>query len=63
MVQRVDDSILKWFGHMERMEEEGLPKSCTDLQRRVDGVRMRRSRIRRWTKRVEEIIEQKGYNF
>ena len=57
--QRMDQGVLKWFGHVERMENERLVKRVYDSE--VRGVRRRggQKKLYEW---VKETLERKGLN-
>ena len=56
--QRIDQGLLRWFGHVERMGDERLAKRVYDSN--VRGVR-RRGRPRKcWINGVKETLERKG---
>ena len=59
--QRIDQGILRWFRHVERMREERLKvKRVYDYD--VRGVR-RRGRPRKcWSDRVKEVLARKSPN-
>merc|ERR1712002_955351 len=58
--ERMDQGVLRWFGHVERMGNERLFKRVYDSE--VRGV----SRIGRprksWMNGVNEMLERKGLN-
>ena len=56
--EKVDQSVLRWFGHVERMEEERLVKRV--YQSDVMGVRRRGRPRRGWMDGVKEILGRKG---
>ena len=58
--QRMDQGLLRWFGHVERMGDERLAKRVYESN--VRGVR-RRGRPRKcWINGVKETLERKGLN-
>ena len=58
--QRMDQGLLRWFGHVERMGDERLAKRVYESD--VRGVR-RRGRPRKcWMDGVKETLERKGLN-
>ena len=60
MSQRIDQSVLRWFGYVERMGEERMAKRVYESN--VRGVR-RRGRPRKcWTDGVKEVLARKGLN-
>ena len=56
--QRIDQGLLRWFGHVERMGDDRLAKRVYDSN--VRGMR-RRGRPRKcWIDGVNETLERKG---
>jgi len=55
MSDRVDRTVLKWFGHVERMSEERMTKTLQELS--VEDRRDRGKLCRRWLNGVK-----KAYN-
>ena len=56
--EKMDQSVLRWFGHVERMEDDRLVKRVYDSE--VMGGR-RRGRPRKcWIDGVKEVLERKG---
>jgi len=49
---------LRWFGHVERKNEEDWVKRCTGLQ--VSGMRRKGRPRKTWAKVVEEDMEELG---
>ena len=58
--QRVNQGILRWFGHVERMGDERLVKRVYESE--VRGVRRRGRRRKSWLNGVEDILERKDLN-
>ena len=58
MSDRVDQRVLRWYGHMERMGEERLVKKVWVAE--VDGVRPRGRPRRRWMDGVEGALDARG---
>merc|ERR1712002_346574 len=58
--ERMDQGILRWFRHVERMRNERLVKRVYDLE--VRGVRRRGSPRKSWMNSVNETLERKGLN-
>ena len=58
--QRMDQGVLKWFGHVERMGNERLVKRVYDSE--VRGVRRKGRPRKRWMNGVKETLERKGLN-
>ena len=56
--KKVDQSVLRWFGHVERMEEDRLVKRV--YQSDVMGVRRRGRPRRGWMDGVIDILGKKG---
>ena len=61
LLNRLNQTILKWFGHMEWMNVGRLIKGIYVAE--VQGARGRRNLKERWAERVKEQVEQKGLNF
>ena len=57
--QRIDQGVLRWFGHVERMGEERMAKRVYESD--VRGVRSRRPR-KCWSDGVKEVLVRKGLN-
>ena len=58
--QRIDQSVLRRFGHVERMRDERMAKRVYESN--VRGVR-RRGRPRKcWINGVKEVLARKGLN-
>ena len=58
--QRIDQSVLRWFGHVERMGDERMAKRVYESN--VSGVR-RRGRLRKcWMDGVKESLARKDLN-
>ena len=58
--QRIDQGLLRWFGHVERMGGERMAKRVYESN--VRGVR-RRGRPRKcWMDRVKEVLARKDLN-
>ena len=58
--QRIDQGVLRWFGHVERMGDERMAKGVYEFD--VRGVR-RRGRPRKcWMDVVKEVLARKGLN-
>ena len=58
--QRIDQGVLRWFGHVERMGDERMAKRVYESD--VRGVR-RRGRPRKcWMVGVKEVLARKGLN-
>ena len=58
--QRMDQGVLRWFGHVERMGNERLVKRVYDSE--VRGVRRRGRPRKSWMNGVKETLERKGLN-
>ncbi len=57
---RVDDSVLRWYGHMVRMDEERQTKKVWRAQ--VRGGRRRGRPNLRWMDGVSRALEVRGMN-
>ena len=56
--QRIDQGVLRWFGHVERIGDERMAKRVYEYD--VRGVR-RRGRPRKcWMDGVKEVLARKG---
>ena len=58
--QRMDQGVLRWFGHVERMGNERLVKRVYESE--VRGVRRRGRPRKSWMNGVKETLERKGLN-
>merc|ERR1712002_179932 len=58
--ERMDQGVLRWFGHVERMGNEWLVKRVYDLE--VRGVRRIGRPRKSWMNGVNETLERKGLN-
>ena len=58
--EKMDQGVMRWFGHVERMGDDRLVKRVYDSE--VRGVR-RRGRPRKcWMDGLKEILGKKGLN-
>ena len=55
---RADKSVLKWFGHMKRMEEVRLTKKV--MNSRMSGNRARGRPHYRWTDGIKRALNDRG---
>merc|ERR1712002_295278 len=58
--ERMDQGVLRWFGHVERMGNERLVKRVYDSE--VRGVRRRGRPRKSWMNGVNETLKRKGLN-
>ena len=58
LADRVDQRVLRWYGHMERMNEERLTKRVWRAE--VDGVRPRGRPKMRWMDGVKRALDARG---
>ena len=58
VVERAEEGVLKWFGHMERMSEERLTKKIYVSE--VEGTRRRGRPIWMWKDGVKGILSGRG---
>merc|ERR1712002_1140838 len=58
--ERMDQGVLRWFWHVERMGNERLVKRVYDSE--VRGVRRRGRPKKSWMNGVNETFERKGLN-
>ena len=58
--QRVDQGLLRWFGHVERMGDERLVKRVYESD--IRGVRRRGRPRKSWINGVKETLEKRGLN-
>ena len=56
----MDQGVLRWFGHVERMGNERLVKRVYDSE--VRGVRKSGRPRKSWLNGVKETLERKGLN-
>ena len=54
----ISQARLRWYGHVQRMDEERTAK--TWLNRRVEGNRMRGRPRKRWEDQVRKEVEERG---
>ena len=58
--QKIDQGVLRWFGHVKRMEDERMAKRVYESN--VRGVRRRGRPIKCWVDGVKEVLARKGLN-
>ena len=58
--QRIDQGVLRWFGHVERMADERMAKRVYESD--VRGVGRRGRPIKCWMDGVKEVLARKGLN-
>merc|ERR1712002_1280818 len=58
--ERMDQGVLRWFGHVERMGNERLVKRVYDSE--VRGVRRMGRPRKSWMNGVNETLKRKGLN-
>merc|ERR1712002_540859 len=58
--ERMDQGVLRWFGHVERMGNDRLVKRVYDSE--VRGVRRRGRPRKSWMNGVNETLGRKGFN-
>ena len=58
--QKMDQSILRWFGHVERMGNERMVRRVYDSE--VRGVRARGRPKKTWEKEVEQCLRRKSFS-
>lgn len=58
MLGRADESVLRWYGHVERMDNERVTKKIYESS--VSGVRGRGKPKLRWMDCVKELVERRG---
>ena len=56
--QRIDQGVLRWFGHVERMGDERMAKRVYESD--VRGVRRRGGPRKCWMDGVKEVLARKG---
>ncbi len=56
-MERVKRSTLRWFGHIERIENEEFVKA---YQSSVEGPNRRGRPLGRWEDRVKEYVSERG---
>ena len=61
MVERAEQSMLRWFGHVCRMNEERLAKKVFVSE--VEGVRDRGRPRGCWMSNVRELLRDRGKNW
>ena len=55
---KVERNVLRWFGHIERMDDERLVKKVYESS--VEGGRRRGRPCKRWKDCVKEYVQQRG---
>ena len=60
MNQRIDQGVLRWFGHVEIMGDERIAKKVYESE--VRGVRGRGRPRKCWPDGVKEVLARKGLN-
>ena len=58
----MDQNALRWFGHIERIEEGRLRLTMWIYMAKVDGVRGKGRSRRRWKDGIREIRKLRGFN-
>ena len=58
--QRIDQGVLRWFGHVEGMGDERMAKRVYESD--VRGVRRRGRPSKCWSDGVKEVLARKGLN-
>ncbi len=58
MVEEVKRQILKWFGHMERMEESKMTRKAYVSE--IEGGNVRGRPPVKWRDRVQEYVRERG---
>ena len=58
--QRIDQGVLRWFGHVKRMGDERMAKRVCESN--VRGVRRRERPRKCWMDGVKEVLARKGLN-
>ena len=58
VLERIERNVLKWFGLVERIEEERLVKRV--YRANVEGNRERGRPQRRWRDEVKELLIRRG---
>ena len=56
--ERIDDSVLRWFGHVERMERDRIVKRVYVGE--CAGIRSVGRTRKRWTDTVKECLRKRG---
>ena len=60
VTQRIDQGVLRWFGHVERMGDKKMAKGVCDSD--VRGIRQRERPRKCWMDGVKEMLARKGIN-
>ena len=58
--ERMDQSILRWFGHVERMEDDRLARKVYESE--MQGPRCRGRPRKGWMDGVKEVLSKRGLN-
>ena len=56
----MDQSILRWFGHVERMENDVLARRMYESE--MQGHRCRERPYKRWMDGVKKVLYKRGLN-
>ena len=60
MSQRIDQGVLKWFMHVERMRNERMAERVHESD--VRGVRRKGRPTKSWSDGIKEVLARKGLN-
>jgi len=58
--ERMDQSILRWFGHVERMDGDRMAKQVYESE--MQGRRCRGRPRKKWMDSVKEVLAKRGLN-
>ncbi len=59
VVEEVKQQTLKWFGHMERMEESKMTSRMVYVSE-IEGLNVRGQPPVKWRDRVQEYVRERG---
>ena len=61
MVERAEQSMLRWFGHVCRMNDERMARKAFVSE--LKGVRNREKQRGSWMSNVKELLRDRGMNW
>jgi hypothetical protein len=58
VLNKIEKNMLRWFGHVRRMDEKGLTKESYDYEADLDGNAVRRKHKRTYLDQIENVLEK-----